>query len=144
MQISKWFARVKSTWSWGRFAWQLAGALGVTGLISSGSGSVWAMILGVPTPIALMVGYCTLVGAVYLAMAPLAYRALTQSPANKTEKKKITPNYVAWRYLESYQIIDASKLWCDIDPYTTSTTDTAAWMQAFIAAVKKGNLKLDF
>jgi len=36
-----------------------------------------------------MAGYCTLVGAVYLSMAPLAYRALTQSPANKIKKRKL-------------------------------------------------------
>lgn len=142
--MGKWFKRIKDTWSWGRFAWQLASVLGVTGLITSFGGGVWAVIIGVPVPIALMAGYCTLVGAVYLAMAPLAYRALAQSPANKIEKKRIIPNYVAWRHLESYQIIDASKLWCDIDPNATSTPDTSAWVQAFIAAVKRGDLALEY
>jgi hypothetical protein len=139
-----WLRRIKDTWSWGRFAWQLAAALGLTGIAGSAGGAVWAVIKGVPLPIALMVGYCTLVGAVYLAMAPLAYRAFTQSPANKIEKKKIAPNYIAWRHLESYPIIEAAKLWCDIDPNTTGTPDTAAWMQAFMAAVKKGSLALEY
>jgi hypothetical protein len=143
--MGKWFSRIKDTWSWGRFAWQLAAALGLTGFLSSVAGTALAMIQGVPTPIAMMVGYCTLVGAVYLAMAPLAYRALALTPANKIEKKKkIIPNYVAWRHLESYQIMDAAKLWCDVDPNAGTTTDTSAWMQAFIAAVKKGTLTLEY
>ena len=37
------------------------------------------MILGVPVPIALMAGYCTLVGAVYLAMARSAVNAIAAS-----------------------------------------------------------------
>jgi hypothetical protein len=116
--------------------------LGLTGILSAFGGTVGAVIIGVPTPIALMAGYCTLVGAVYLAMAPLAYRALAQSPANKTEKDKITPNYVAWRHLESYEIGHAAKLWCDIDPNSTSTLDTNAWVAAFLAAVKKVHSRL--
>ncbi|SRR6266849_7026754 len=139
-----WLGRIKDTWSWGRFAGQLAGALGITGLVSSVGGAVWAVVLGVPLPIALMVGYCTLVGAVYLAMAPLAYRALAQSPANSMEKERITPNYVAWRHLESYEIRHAARLWCGVDPAQESTLDTNAWTHAFIAAVKKGDLKLDY
>jgi hypothetical protein len=141
-----WLGRIKDTWSWGRFAWQLAGALGITGLVSSVGGAVWAMVLGVPLPIALMVGYCTLVGAVYLAMAPLAYRALAQSPANapNDENKKVVPNYAAWRHLETYEIRHAAKLWCGVDPAQESTLDTNAWTHAFIAAVKKGDLKLDY
>jgi hypothetical protein len=106
----KWASRIKATWSWARFAWQLVIFFGLSGVLASVGGSVWAMIQDVPTPIALMVGYCTFVGAVYLAMAPLAYRALAQSPVLKTEKKKTIPNYVAWRHLESYEIRDASKL----------------------------------
>jgi hypothetical protein len=77
--------------------WQLSGALGFTGLIGSTGGALWAIVLGVPTPIALMVGYCTLVGAVYLAMAPLAYRALAQSPSNQiAAQSKTAPDYKAW------------------------------------------------
>jgi hypothetical protein len=142
--MGKWFSRIKDTWSWGRFAWQLAAALGLSGFLGSIAGTVLAMIQGVPTPIAMMVGYCTLVGAVYLAMAPLAYRVLAQTPANKIEKKKIIPNYVAWRHLESYPITDAAKLWCEVDPNALSTPDTAAWTQAFIAAAKKGDLTIEY
>jgi len=112
-----WLSRIKSTWSWVRFAWGLAAFLGLTGIITSAGGMVWALIIGVPKPIALMAGYCTLVGAVYLAMAPLVYRALAQSPANASENRKPEPpNYAAWRLLSDYTLEDAAYLWCDVDP----------------------------
>jgi DNA-binding transcriptional LysR family regulator len=137
----EWLGRIKSTWSWGRFAWQLAGALGLTGLLSSVGGTVWAMIQGVPLPIALMVGYCTLVGAVYLAMAPLAYRALAQSPANSPQPKKPKPpNYAAVRLMHQYTLSEASRLWCDIDQSASPTMESNSWEQALAAAIQRGDL----
>jgi hypothetical protein len=136
--------QIRDTFNWGLFAYRLVVVLGLTGVVSAIGGAVWAVIIGVPTPIALMAGYCTLVGAVYLAMAPLAHRALAQSPANKPKREKIVPNYVAWRHLESYEIGDAAKLWSEIDPRADSTTDSAAWAEAFKAEVKKGTLELDY
>src|SRR5216684_6080923 len=107
-----WLGRIKDTWSWGRFAGQLAGALGITGLISSVGGAVWAVILGVPTPIALMVGYCTLVGG---------RRALAQSPSNQsTSQSKTAPDYKAWSLVKLITLGDAAYLWCDRDPHVVS------------------------
>jgi hypothetical protein len=141
MGIPKWLERFRDAFNWGWLAYRIVWVLVATGIASAVGGGVWAVIIGVPMPIALMAGYCTLVGAVYLAMAPLAYRALAQSPANKPGKKKIVPNYVAWRHLESYNIADAAKLWCDIDPLGNGTTDSAAWAEAFKAEVKKETLE---
>jgi hypothetical protein len=145
MQTPKLLIRIKDTWSWGRFAWQLAGALGITGLISSVGGSVWAVILGVPLPIALMVGYCTLVGAVYLAMAPLAFRVLAVSPQTATApvRKKPTPNYTAWRHLNLYELQDAAKLWADVDPNSSGTNDSIAWFEVFRAKIKERELEIE-
>jgi hypothetical protein len=136
--------KIKDTWSWGRFAWQLAGALGVTGLISSVGGAVWAVILGVPTPIALMVGYCTLVGAVYLAMAPLAYRALAQSPSNKSvSQSKTAPDYKAWGLVKLISLGDAAHLWCDHDPHVdTSAPEIETWLNVFKDAVRSKELRV--
>jgi uncharacterized membrane protein YfcA len=101
--------RIKDTWSWGRFAWQVAAAFGLTGLIGSAAGTVWAVIQGVPLPIALMVGYCTLVGAVYLAMAPLAFRALSNSTTSiPAESAKTKPDYKTWSHIQSLSVAQAA------------------------------------
>jgi hypothetical protein len=142
--MRKWFERFRDTFNWGWLAYRVIYVLAISGILSAVGGSVWAVVIGVPLPIAIMAGYCTVVGAVYLAMAPLAYRALAQSPANKPEKRKIIPNYTAWRHLESYGIYDAAKLWCDVDPIGNGTPDSAAWAEAFKAEVKKGSLKLEY
>jgi hypothetical protein len=139
-----WLGRIKDTWSWGRFAWQLAGALGITGLVSSVGGAVWAVILGVPTPIALMVGYCTLVGAVYLAMAPLAYRALALSPSNQTaSQSKTPPDYKAWSLIKVLSLGDAAYLWCDRDPHVDSSApEIETWLNVFKDAVRSKELRV--
>jgi|SRR6478609_456153 len=74
--------RAKEFWSWYSFAVGTLG-LAVTGVGIAVGGAVWLLKSGVPLPIAIMAGYCTLVGAVYLTMAPLAYRALKQEPSKK-------------------------------------------------------------
>jgi len=38
---------------------------------------VWLVKSGIPIPLAAMVGYCTLIAAVWSALAPLAFRAFT-------------------------------------------------------------------
>lgn len=100
------------------------------------------MIQGVPLPIALMVGYCTLVGAVYLGMAPLAYRALAQSPANASTKRR-PPNYKACRLASDYSLKDAAHLWCDIDPVDKGTYDTVAWFKILKEKVQDGTFELN-
>ena len=80
--------RAKEFWSWYSFAVGTLG-LAVTGVGIAVGGAVWLLKSGVPLPIAIMAGYCTLVGAVYLTMAPLAYRALKQEPSKKS--KKVSP-----------------------------------------------------
>jgi hypothetical protein len=140
-----WLGRIKDTWSWGRFAWQLAGALGITALATSVGGAVWAVILGVPTPIALMAGYCTLVGAVYLAMVPLAFRALSNSPANSSgnNNSKVAPDYKLWSHVQALTLSEASHLWNDRDPSApVETPDVETVIQVFKDAIKRGELPL--
>lgn len=85
--------KAKELWSWYSFAAGIS-ALSITGIGFAVGGAVWLVNAGFPMPLALMAGYCTLVGAVYLAMAPLAYRALVSVPTVKVpfeSPKKITP-----------------------------------------------------
>jgi hypothetical protein len=139
--LGKWLSRVKSTWSWARFAWQLAGFLGFTGIVGSAAGAAWALVLGVPKPIAFMAGFCTLVGAVYLAMAPLVYRVLAQSPSNRSPQMKTAPDYKAWSLIKLIRLGDAAHLWCDRDPNVTSDApEIDTWLNVFKDAVRHREL----
>jgi hypothetical protein len=71
--------RFRDVFNWGWLAYRVVWVLVATGVASAIGGAVWAMLIGVPLPIAIMAGYCTLVGAVYLAIAPMAYRAVAMS-----------------------------------------------------------------
>jgi hypothetical protein len=141
----EWAGRIKTTWSWARFAWQLAVFFGLSGLLASVAGSIWAVILGVPTPIALMVGYCTLVGAVYLAMAPLAFRALA-NPAAIPGVAKVTksaPDYKTWSHIQSLSISQAAYLWCGLDPNVPSELpEIDMWANVMKDAIKRRELPI--
>src|SRR5579871_5010757 len=137
MRIPGWLTRIRDAFNWGLFAYRLIVLLAATGVLGSLGGAVWAMLIGVPLPIAIMAGYCTFVGAVYLAIAPLAYRALSEVPRRtQVAKKPPTPNYSAWRHLEAYELQDAAKLWAEIDPNSGSTYDSSAWAEVFKAKIK--------
>lgn len=142
----EWAGRIKATWSWAKFAWQLAAFFGLTGLLASIGGSIWAVILGVPTPVALMVGYCTLVGAVYLAMAPLAYRLLANSSANQVTPNlaaKIAPDYKLWGHIERLTVLQAAHLWNERDPSTVvETPDVAAVATLLKDAIKRSEIQV--
>jgi hypothetical protein len=133
--------KAKEAWSWAKFAW---GVLALLGLSTSVVASVWAAVLRVPTPIVIMAGFCTFVAAVYLAMAPLAYKVLRQAasdtPTGRQSRKPESPNYTAVRLQHQYSLNAASRLWCDIDPNEQSTYDTAAWLEAMVSAVQRGEL----
>jgi len=90
--------------------------LGLSGFALSIGGTIWAMILNVPTPIAVMAGYCTLVGAVYLALAPLAYRALVNQSTTPKGPETIAPNYAIWRHRETIYLGDAACLFAELVP----------------------------
>jgi hypothetical protein len=137
--------KIKDIWSWIKFAADILGALGilaiVTGLGASIGGGVWAMITGVPIPIAIMAAYCTFVGMVYLAIAPAAFRILTRTPTTQAALQDDRPNYEAWKHVDVFTIQQAAHLWCDLDPNRPGTLDTAAWQRALGAAIQKGELK---
>jgi hypothetical protein len=134
----------KEAVEWAVAIWHILGWLGfasiISGLAISVGGGVWAVIIGVPLPIAIMAGYCTFIGAVFLTMSPMAFRSLTniRQAAPKTKIEPLT--YEAWRHVDQFTISAAARLWSDIDPNEADTVKTAAWQNAFIAAIKKGEM----
>jgi len=93
-----------------------------------------------------MAGYCTLTGAVYLTMAPLAWRVLRTVTlgVKSPQKKDRIPNYEAWKHVEQLTLQEASHLWCDVDPALQDTLDSSAWMRALFFAWKKGELNVTY
>jgi hypothetical protein len=143
--------KVKDAWSWIKFVADMLGILGllavVTGLGASIGGAVWAVITGVPIPIAIMAGYCTLIGAVYLTMAPMILRSLMRpieiaAGQENQAKKKAKPNYAAIRHIEIFTLGAVSRLWVDIDPNEGSNLETRAWLEALEDAVRRKEIPI--
>jgi hypothetical protein len=145
MGILRVVKRAKDFWDWLDLVWKLAGLLGIAGIAVSSGGTAWAMIQGLPPPFILMGAFCTLVGAIYLAMTPLALRSLSRTPSVKlVDKKDRLPNYEAWKHVDILTLAQAARLWCDIDPDLSDTLDTSAWTKALFFAGRKGELKVNY
>lgn len=138
--------KIRDIVGWAKFAWALLGWFGwtsaVTGAAAAIGGAIWAVIAGVPLPIAIMVGFCTFVGAVFLAMAPMAYRVLANAPGQNVINKS-TPNYREWRQVETLTLLQAACLWCGYDPYSKPTaSEISVRLTIFVDAVRRKQLKL--
>jgi hypothetical protein len=140
--------KIKAGWGWARFLWGVLGVLGMTAAITGAAvtigGAIWAIILGVPIPVAIMAGFCTFVGTVYLTLTPWAWRVLRKVEFDESTSSEIEtdePNYEALRHVDQFTLSDAARLWCDIDPNSrVGTLDTEGWMNAFAAAIRTGDL----
>jgi hypothetical protein len=134
--------RAKELWSWYSFTVGV-GALAVAGATTAIGGAVWLIRAGIPLPLALMAGFCTLVGAVYLAMAPMAYRFLSQKAQSERPVRAPTRlNLTAIRLQHQYTILAASRLWVGIDPNKVSTPDSVAWFDAIVSAIQQDKLTI--
>jgi hypothetical protein len=81
--------------------------LGGAGIVTAVGGAVWAVVKGVPVPIAIMAGYCTFVGAVVLTLAPLAYRALSRIaafPVPHDAAAPQKPNAAVWQHVPNFNL----------------------------------------
>ena len=121
-------------------------AIGVLGLVVLSGGialaafcTAWAVQTGVPYPIALAVGYCTLAcsACAVVALVPILGSAPTATNAEGTQ-----PNYAAWNLVTTFRVSDASRLWCDIEPGCAASQESLAWSQAMLAAIKSGELPI--
>lgn len=110
------------------------------GAVLSVAGSIWAIRLGIATPIAIMVGYCTLVATVCLTLA------LSLLPTHETEQEPPTsisatpPVSEAWKHITVFSVSDAARLWCDVEPGAALTQDIIAWGRLLLDAIAGGEL----
>jgi hypothetical protein len=124
---------------------RIQSTIGLSGIVVLSSGilvtlicTVWAIVAGVPHALAIMAGYCTLVGSVCLCAALLIIQNLS-GKKNQTSTKP-QPNYTAWSLVTKLRVSDASRLWCEIEPGCPASQECIAWAQAILDAIRRGEL----
>src|SRR5262249_42790816 len=109
------------------------------GTVVAFSCTLWATYKGVPLPLAIMAGYCTvLVSACFCALLVTDDRSYTKIPTSKNRQ----PNYAAWRLIATLRISDAARLWSGIEPGCPVSQETIAWAEAMLDAIKRGELPI--
>jgi hypothetical protein len=121
-------------------------AIGVPGLAVLSSGVILAVCCtalaiqqDVPYPLAVMVGYCTVVASACLCVAYDNMRRRVPVKAIAVAAGR-DPNYAAWKLVSKFRISDASRLWCDIEPGAPASQESIAWGTAMLDAVRRGEL----
>lgn len=130
-------ARIVSTVGWSGIA---VVSIGTTLAIGC---TAWAIEVGVPEPLAIMVGYCALVGSACLCTALQVVRgAAAKSSPTAVKPRRRQPNYAAWNLVSKLSVSDASRLWCDIEPGCPASQESIAWGHAMLDAVKSAELPI--
>jgi hypothetical protein len=142
--VRKLITRLKSLVDWAGTAFTLIGWFGgtawITGIGIAVGVAIWAVVRGVPVPIAIMAGYCTLAGGVVLAMAPVAYRAFSRiaaAPVPHDAETRQKPNADVWRRLPKFTLGEAACLLADVVPSGKIPDNEAyAWFQTLCAEIQ--------
>jgi hypothetical protein len=143
----KWLKKVKDVYSWYSFVSGIAGLTGISLIISPVValvvGVVGATIKGVPWPITVMAGFCTLVAVLYLIALPIFIRAETRplSEPNIADEP-MRPHWEAWKLHERFTVRDAACLLMNLEPDAADlqTPGVNAWIGALCAAIRTGEL----
>lgn len=102
--------------------------------------TLWAVREGVSLPLALMGGYCTMIAGIALFVAQLVLAHLTKKAVPAQISRK--PNYAAWKLVNTLNVSNASRLWCDIEPGHPYSQESMAWAAAMLDAIKSGALPI--
>ena len=125
-----------------RFFFGLSEALVMgLGIVLTICGSVWATQESVALPVILMVAYCMLLTTVALVIALCVLRnASTKSVSPKPAASGV--NLSAWKLHNTFNVSNASRLWCNVEPGHPYTQESAAWASAMLDAVRNGTLAI--
>ena len=116
-------------------------AIVLIGFCIAVGGTLWAIALDVPYPLAIMSGYCTFIASACLGAVLMVLRkAPTQTEPVSAIRGQ--PNYAAWKLVSKYSVSDASRLWCDIEPGCPASQESIAWAHAILDAIKRGELSI--
>ena len=126
-------------------AYRIQSSIGTVGTAALSSGiilalgcTLWAISLGVSQPLAIMVGYCAMVGSACLCTSIVLLRR--SATKGSTIDATRWPNYAAWKLMSRLSVSDASRLWCDIEPGCAASQESSAWALAMLDAIKTGEL----
>src|SRR4051794_37213528 len=127
----------------------------LSGICVAVGGTLWAVELDVPYPLAIMAGYCTFIVSASLCAVLMLLRktpakvdqpvsSATANPTNAATPAAVRgkPNYAAWKLVSKFSVSDASRLWCDIEPGCPATQESIAWAHAILDAIKRGELTI--
>jgi hypothetical protein len=143
--VRKLIAIVKSLVDWTGTVSLVIGWLGwtaaTTGIFAAVGGAIWAVVVGVPAPIAIMAGYCTIAGTVCLALSPLAYRAFSRiasAPVPHDTAVPQKPSAAAWQHLPKFTLVQAACLLADVTPVfgRIPEGDAEAWFETLRAEIQ--------
>jgi hypothetical protein len=143
----KTIARIKAVVDWAGTVYTVLGFFGglavVSSIVVTVGGAIWALLTGVSTPIVIMAAYCTLAGGIYLALAPLAYQALSRiaevvTPELVSAIEK-TPDIDVWKHKEEFWLYEAACLLADTSPSVKRVhgTNADAWWTMLATALKR-------
>jgi hypothetical protein len=113
----------------------------VGGIATAAGGAVWAVMTHVSTPLVIMAVFCTFTGAVYLGLAPMAYRALARIQDAPT--RPIRPDPEIWRHLSTLRLYEAACLLADIEPNKSKVDepgDVNGWYRALYDAIRDNEI----
>jgi hypothetical protein len=105
-----------------------------------GTGVIAALATGANVSLAILVGYCALVGTIVVirdapAVQPRETVTLVPLPNEPATA-------AAWKLVNTFTISDASRLLCNIEPGAAATQESIAWGRALIDAIKRGDLAI--
>ena len=143
----KWLKKVKNVYSWYSFASGIAGLTGLSLIISPVValvvGVIGSAIKGVPWPITVMAGFCTLVAGAYLIALPIFIKSAMQAASPNIADEPIKPHWDAWKHVEKFTVHQAACLLMNLDPSThPKDPKITAWMDGLCAAIR--TKQLDF
>jgi len=147
IQSQRWLARATDVRGLLDGARHIRARIGIFGLAAflagiglSFGGTIWAVQVGVSYPIAVMAGYCTLVGSICLLAALSSIFAPSQEATMAPVKPSATS--AAWKFVNTFSVTDASRLWCNIEPGSLVTQESIAWARAILDAISRGELPI--
>jgi hypothetical protein len=136
--------KAKEFWGWYSFI------VGVITLLVAGvgvavGGAVWLVRSGIPLPLAGMVAYCTIVAAIWSALAPFVFRAFVQKNSIALTNDP-TPNYALWRNRQSIYLGEAACLFADLIPSAQNKTraNVREYLGSLVDAARSGEMKFIF
>jgi hypothetical protein len=143
--VKKLIASLKSVVDWVGTVWTVVALLGLTTAITGIGGAIWAIIIGVPKPIAIMAGYCTIVGGVYLTVFPLAYRAFSRIvafPVSSDATVPQKPSAATWQHVPQFTLYQAACLLAEVTPVLGRSLegDAEAWFVTLCAEIRSKEL----